>query len=150
MVMAHCNLDIHPSYEALSYTGGNPYTSEGLNALTRGKNDPWEEKTTLMVNGIAFPAKRNLMEALHRFRVTHAMKTIWIDNICSNDADPVERTEQVRLMGEIYGEAKDVPIWLGKRTDGLDTALTLVTGMIRAINKWYDTNHPPRFRDSWN
>jgi hypothetical protein len=150
MVMAHCNLDRHPSYEALSYTGGNPHTSDSLKALLKGTNDPWEEKTTVMVNGIAFPTKRNLMEALRRFRVTHAMKAIWIDSICINEADPVERTEQVRLMGEIYGEAKDVPIWLGERTGGLDTALTLVTGMIRAFTKWYDANHPPGFRDSWN
>ncbi|KAJ4297489.1 hypothetical protein N0V90_005381 [Kalmusia sp. IMI 367209] len=102
-----------------------------------------------MVNDIAFPVKRNLMEALRRFRTTHAESAIWIDSICINEADPVERTEQVRLMCEVYGEAKDVPIWLGERKPGLDTALSLIKDMIDAFTNWYDTNHPPGFRNYW-
>jgi hypothetical protein len=150
MVMAHGSLDCHPSYEALSYTGGNPYSTNPLKKLDRAENELWEEKTTVLVNDIAFPVKRNLMEALRRFRVTHSRKAIWIDSICINEADPVERTEQIKLMCEIYGEAEDVPIWLGERTNGLDTALGLVRGMIDSFTLWYDATHPLRFRDDWH
>ncbi|KAF2437268.1 hypothetical protein P171DRAFT_373750, partial [Karstenula rhodostoma CBS 690.94] len=113
MVMAHCNLDEHPPYEALSYTGGDPGSNLSSTSQKDFK-DTWEETFTVIVNDIEFKVKRNLKEALYRFRKTHAGKAIWIDSICINEADPVERTEQVRLMCEVYGEAEDVPIWLGE------------------------------------
>ena len=150
MVMAHCNLDNHPPYEALSYTGGNPYSNFKAKSSKSEWKDPWEEKTLVMVNDIAFEVKRNLKQALRQFRKTHAGKAIWIDSICINEADPVERTEQIRLMCEVYNEAKDVPIWLGERTDGVDTSLKLVTKMINAFTTWYNENHPPGFRENWN
>lgn len=81
MIMAHCDLENHPPYEALSYTGGNPYSSSSAKEQPNADAiDPWEEKTMIMVNCIEFPVKRNLMEALRRFRVTHANKAIWIDS----------------------------------------------------------------------
>lgn len=150
MVMAHCNLDDHPPYEALSYTGGNPYSNVYPKTLPKDWKDIWEEKTTVMVNDIEFGVKRNLLQALRQFRKTHAEKAIWIDSICINEADPVERTEQIRLMCEVYGEAKDVPIWLGERTEGLKTSLTLITEITNAFTKWYNENHPPGFRENWN
>ncbi|KAF2705092.1 hypothetical protein K504DRAFT_506561 [Pleomassaria siparia CBS 279.74] len=104
MVMSYRNLDEHPPYQALSYTGGNPFTSDYSEKLPKDTNDPWEEQTIVTVNGMAFPAKRNLMQALRRFHITHVMQSIWIDSICTNEADPVERSEQVRLMCEVYGE----------------------------------------------
>jgi hypothetical protein len=149
MIMAHCSLDEHPSYEALSYTGGNPYSNTSSKVQQKNLKDPWEEKFTVLVNDVEFEVKRNLMEALRQFRKTHAGKAIWIDSICINEADPVERTEQIRLMCEVYGEADDVPIWLGEQTFGVNTALSLITDIIGAFTNWYNKNHPPGFRDHW-
>lgn len=37
----------------------------------------------------------------------------WIDAICINQADLEERSAQVRIMPQIYGQAQSVLIWLG-------------------------------------
>ncbi|KAF2191659.1 hypothetical protein K469DRAFT_718680 [Zopfia rhizophila CBS 207.26] len=153
LLMAHCSLDEAPPYLALSYTGGNPYPSDQWKRkkLENVKN-PYLQMTNVLVNGIEFPVKRNLLEALYRFRKTHAMKPFWIDSICINEADPVERTEQVRLMGEVYGRAQDVPIWLGEVSSKPRTrmALQLVKGMLNAFISWYDANHTVGFRKRWD
>jgi len=89
------------------------------------------------------------MEALRRFRTIKAKRPMWIDSICINNDDPIERTEQVRLMGEVYGLAKEVPIWLGEKTDGVDTALKLVSKIIEAFTTWYDSQHGNTFQSQW-
>ena len=154
MVMAHCNLGKHPPYEALSYTGGNPFSSPppSPNPSKKSKHhteDPWEKKTNVLVNDIPFPVKKNLMDALQRFRITHANKAMWIDSICINEADPVERGEQVRLMGDVYGAAEDVPIWLGETEPGVRTALRLITNIIKAFTEWYDREYSLDFQKQW-
>lgn len=39
---------------------------------------------------------------------------LWIDAICINQEDVDEKSEQVRIMNEIYGAARRVSVWLGK------------------------------------
>lgn len=39
---------------------------------------------------------------------------IWIDAICVNQSDTRERNHQVRLMAQIYRNAKEVLVWLGR------------------------------------
>ena len=39
---------------------------------------------------------------------------IWIDSLCINQADLVERSEQVRMMGYIFGRSSSLLIWLGE------------------------------------
>lgn len=38
---------------------------------------------------------------------------LWVDAICINQADVVERNSQVKLMGDLYSNATRVIIWLG-------------------------------------
>jgi hypothetical protein len=38
---------------------------------------------------------------------------LWIDGVCINQTDILERNRQVQLMGEIYSRASCVLIWLG-------------------------------------
>ncbi|KAI9779440.1 MAG: hypothetical protein M1839_007405 [Geoglossum umbratile] len=39
---------------------------------------------------------------------------IWVDAICINQSDDLEKAEQVALMGDIYKSAQSVVIWLGR------------------------------------
>ncbi|TVY34191.1 Heterokaryon incompatibility protein 6,OR allele [Lachnellula subtilissima] len=39
---------------------------------------------------------------------------IWIDALCVNQSDITERNHQVRLMAQIYRNAKEVLVWLGR------------------------------------
>jgi hypothetical protein len=42
---------------------------------------------------------------------------LWIDAICINQSDNEEKSQQVRLMGEIYSKAEVVRVWLGPSTE---------------------------------
>jgi Heterokaryon incompatibility protein (HET) len=48
---------------------------------------------------------------------------IWIDAICINQADPIEKGAQISLMGDIYSNASLVFAWLGKAPAQFDTVL---------------------------
>ncbi|OBR09765.1 HET domain-containing protein [Colletotrichum higginsianum IMI 349063] len=55
----------------------------------------------------------NVDALLRRFRARDQPCCLWIDAICLDQTNGLEKTQQVPLMGRIYGEAKDVCIWLG-------------------------------------
>ena len=68
----------------------------------------------IFVNGKAFRVSQNLYDGLEvlsrdRKRWGH----LWVDQICINNADSMERSRQVKSMGEIYRRAQEVVVWLG-------------------------------------
>ena len=88
-------------YEALSYTWGSPV-----------------EKKHIIVNECDFEVTANLYSALKCLRNRTLTRIIWIDAICINQSDLVERRNQIRLMAEIYAQAHHVVIWLGDADNG--------------------------------
>ena len=58
---------------------------------------------------------------------------VWIDAICINQADDVEKSQQVAMMKDVYATAAQVLIWLGD--EGPTTALGF-----EAINAVLDAN----------
>ena len=90
------SLDGCSKYEALSYVWGDAdFTSPVI------CNDKERQITT------------NLAAALRHLRDVEKPRTIWIDALCIDQEDPNERSEQVRMMGDIYSRADRVLIWLG-------------------------------------
>lgn len=89
-------------YEALSYVWGPPSSTEKIYCA-----------------GKTLPVTQSLSAALQRFRMPSAPRTIWIDQICINQANLEERKHQVALMTRIYKNAKKVLIWLGPDDTGL-------------------------------
>jgi hypothetical protein len=83
-------------YEALSYVWGEPVYSRSIRC-SKGR--------------IALTP--NLEEALLHIRFPDRRRVIWADAICVNQSDLQERSQQVRLMGDIYRNAEKVLIWLG-------------------------------------
>ena len=84
-------------YDALSYTWGE---------ATRSKN--------ITCNGKRLAVTSTLLEALHRFRDPHHEVTLWIDQICICQERIKERNQQVKLMGQIFRNARKVIVWLGE------------------------------------
>lgn len=86
-------------YFALSYTWGS-----NVNATE-----------TILIDNRPFSITPNLLAALHRLRERGAwVPSIWIDAICIDQENPIERSRQVMLMGQIYSKARHVVIWLGE------------------------------------
>ena len=90
------SLDHDPTYEALSYTWG-----------------PSRSGKEVIINGRTSAVTDNLAAALVRLRRTDRLRLIWIDALCINQADLVERGQQVELMTKIYSKASCVIVWLG-------------------------------------
>ncbi|KAK4579955.1 hypothetical protein LTR86_000157 [Recurvomyces mirabilis] len=62
----------------------------------------------------AVPVTINLYNALKRLRLPGAGRWLWIDAICVNQRNRLEREKQVLLMGRIFRTAKRVIVWLGE------------------------------------
>ena len=82
-------------YEALSYVWGDPNVVKDI-----------------LVNGQPLPVTENLNKALHRLRRLKESRILWIDAICINQKDDLEKSHQVDLMSRIYTFASGVVIWL--------------------------------------
>ncbi|KAM6478082.1 HET-domain-containing protein [Trichoderma sp. SZMC 28011] len=83
-------------FDALSYVWGNPAVAGEIVCNNRRRS-----------------VGKNLYDALERLRLPDEERVLWIDALCINQADNQEKTQQVRLMGEIYSKARRVLIWLG-------------------------------------
>lgn len=92
--------DPPPQFEALSYVWGDPKSTKDIK-----------------LNGWNFPVTNNLHTALRSLRRTHEARVFWIDAICVNQKDLVERGSQVSLMVRIYSECMHCTVWLGDETE---------------------------------
>jgi hypothetical protein len=95
------HLSSRPPFSALSYTWGPPIFPHILT-----------ETTTLPPSTLRITS--NLYQALQALRHPLSSRTLWIDAVCINQADNVEKGQQVQLMGAIYRSAERVLVWLGK------------------------------------
>lgn len=116
-----------PTFHAVSNATGAPiwYT-----ALSYVWGDPAFVKS-IRCNGKAFRTTQNLYIALKYLRRTDTAVNLWIDQICINQNDLQEKTQQVVLMSKIYQRAWSTIIWLGEEADNSRNA----HDTIRAVNE---------------
>ncbi|CZT04382.1 uncharacterized protein RAG0_10869 [Rhynchosporium agropyri] len=103
-----CQLSIEhlfddPRYKALSYAWGSA-----------------TDMKTIQLNEINFEITPNLESALRHLRDEVEPRRLWVDALCINQADPVEKQVQVGLMSQIYPAAEQVLCWLGPEADDSD------------------------------
>jgi hypothetical protein len=92
-----------------------------------------------MCNETEFHATLNLVSAMKRIRTAETPVTFWIDAICINQDDPIERAAQVQIMQHIYRSAELVVVYLGEELQGLYEAMALFA-RIRAIGELVPTS----------
>ncbi|RSL74071.1 hypothetical protein CEP51_011664 [Fusarium floridanum] len=68
---------------------------------------------SLVCNGLAIDVSENLRLALENTRYSTLPRILWVDALCINQDDLVERNHQVQLMGQIYQQANETIVWLG-------------------------------------
>ena len=128
----HCDLHEHDldrgtDFQAISYTWGDPTPNH-----------------IITCNGVKIGITKCLHDILYQFREDGNYGWLWTDALCINQADLAEKTQQVKVMGDIYSAATEVLVWLGKEepTDlaaiellasicemfGLPTTLAQMTG----------------------
>lgn len=101
-----------PSYRALSYTWSYSWgPNDGKFALPLGPR------------GEVLHVSKNLADFLLMRARNQSKEYLWIDQICLDQRNEVERNEQVQAMGDVYKHAQEVLIWLG--LPGSDTIKSL-------------------------
>jgi hypothetical protein len=116
------------SYEAVSYVWGDP-----------------DNITHVQCDKASLKIPVSLEAALLRFRDKTKPRVLWADSMCINQADPVEKAQQVSFMGLIYWKARRVLIWLGPDTE-LDTRKSAIRAAqtIREISELYEDSSRAR------
>jgi hypothetical protein len=111
-----------PKYAAISYTWGNPFP-EGEDES--GVKD-WDTPSQyILCNEERFYIRQNLYDGLQELVRRAMFGFYWIDFICINQQDLLERNAQVAIMGEIFGSASEVICWLGRAEYCLEEAVEL-------------------------
>ncbi|CZR51319.1 uncharacterized protein PAC_01194 [Phialocephala subalpina] len=102
--LEHASLINPPEFCALSYCWGD------LNITA-----------TITINDVAVQITANLESALRRLRAKE-LGCLWVDSICINQMDKVEKNQQLIWMGSIYRRAKEVHAWTGEAGDDFNRA----------------------------
>ena len=100
----------NPSYVALSYTWGPPTAEAASAGITSIPTH------TIRCNEDVILITRNLHDFLQKVRHDPWLisQRLWIDSICINQQDSIERGSQVSFMASIYRSASMVIAWLGE------------------------------------
>ena len=56
----------------------------------------------------------SLYHALRRLRMPNQSRHVWVDQICIDQSNLDERSQQIRFMNSIYWNASRVLVWLGE------------------------------------
>ncbi|KAH8660070.1 heterokaryon incompatibility protein-domain-containing protein [Xylariales sp. PMI_506] len=108
----HAQLQSQLQYIALSYTWGSQSSTRQIG----------------IEGGDSIDIGENLWDFLQIQNRTISEPTLfWIDAICINQSDVHERNHQVGLMKQIYANAAEVFVWLGKAADDSDVAVRYLT-----------------------
>ncbi|KAH8784369.1 heterokaryon incompatibility protein-domain-containing protein [Hyaloscypha finlandica] len=87
------------TYEALSYVWGKD-----------------EFPNILHLEGGYIKITASLASALTALRLIDKERNLWVDAVCINQGDELEKGHQVSMMAKIYREAAGVLAWLGQET----------------------------------
>jgi hypothetical protein len=123
-----------PAYIALSYVWGDSSVTEEIH-----------------INGTPLAVTTNLAALLRLLRIGYrgvisffkdSTKLFWVDAICINQQDLIEKGSQVPLMKDIYWGAKYVISWLGPEAEGSTEALSYLRTMGQEIAQLSDDGDP--------
>ena len=132
-----CRLTVHPyadppPYVALSYVWGGEIPPERIHCT----NDSASAYAPLSITA-------NLYSALTSLRGSLELP-LWADAICINQANAAEKSEQIPLMKNIYNNARQVLVWLGKGNPETDLAMDVLGWLAKALRR--DDSQPADIR----
>ena len=98
-----------PQYDALSYVWGDEYGKEPI-----------------FVNELPVRITQNLEAAIRDLRRLDRSIILWIDALCIDQKNTLERNHQVSIMGDVYRKAHEVYAWLGELNAEVDQVLSMI------------------------
>jgi hypothetical protein len=95
----------------------------------------------------------NLGSALHYLRREEPL-ILWIDAVCIDQENEIEKTDQVQLMFQIYKRSAETIVWLGPAGPHTNVAMEIMKELGKDFSKFYFqgfpelSNHEMSFGDS--
>lgn len=126
-------------YDAISYTWGSALQPFTLHT-TEGN----------------IPITTSLYVALMRMRKHKEAIWLWVDAICINQKDDIEKAAQISMMPDIFRSATRVYAWIGEEEDGSCEVIETIKQIAKqrleptmpSANRYQDI--PPLGRTFWN
>lgn len=113
-------------YEALSWSWGKDTAAHQIYVRRKGL-------------GIAkMKVPKDLVWALKHLRRLHDDRILWIDAICINQRDNIERNHQVENMSVLYDQASNVCVWLGRNNEESKVAIEFIKNEIMEFQNFDD------------
>jgi len=125
------DLDDRPQFTALSYVWGK---------------DPPTPQYFIECGEAKLQVTANCRSALRHLREKLGGLTIWVDAVCINQNDSVEKSQQIPLMSDIYRIATFVYVWLGEGTPETDRAMRYLA--MRGVEQYFSESR--RFAAAWS
>lgn len=110
-------IDDPPPFHAVSYCWGTEPACEKIYV-----GSEWIALTLHLLEGI---------RSLHK---QANPPKLWIDAICINQTDNIEKSGQIPLMGRIYRNADKVLVWLGRGMEWSDRAMRSIPDLSEKIS----------------
>jgi WD repeat-containing protein 55 len=130
------------THHAISHATGNPIWYTALSYV-------WGSSVFVKpatCNGKPFKITLNLDLALRYLRRTDMSVMLWVDQICINQGDLEERTQQVLLMDTIYRRAWNTLVWLGEEADNSSDAINMII-TIGGVFRYSTDDVAPKIED---
>ncbi|KAM7196759.1 hypothetical protein V8F20_006952 [Naviculisporaceae sp. PSN 640] len=86
--------------------------------------------------GARHPVPANLESALRAMRYNHESRLLWVEAVCVNQADPVDRAVHREMTMQIYQAAGRSISWVGETEHGPGTDSTEAMRLVREIGRW--------------
>lgn len=123
-------------YEALSWSWGRATAQHQIH-VRKG-------------TGIAkMKVSKDLVWALKHLRRPHEDRILWIDAICINQEDNIERNHQVENMSVLYDQAFNVCVWLGRDNPESNMAIDFIKNEIMEFQNFDDLCERKENTNKW-
>lgn len=124
-------------HAALSYNWGESDDTHNIIIQDDPKSHPFKKMETFadVTNAATMQwkilrVKPNLYQALKHLRHEREVVSIWVDAICIDQCDNVEKKDQVLKMAQIYRKAYNVNVWLGPENASSSRAMSFIKKVI--------------------
>ena len=117
-------LESQPAYTCMSYVWGSSNSYASI---------PCNNRSMTVTDHL-----RQGLLCIHAAKVTTDPIWLWIDAICINQSDEVEKAAQVTKMHEIFANASLVLAWLGPESENSHRAFAFMPSAVRSLWNLYD------------
>lgn len=116
------DLKYRPTFNAISYTWADESGDD-------------RKLSEILLDGKPFKVTRNCDLALRRVRQRGYEASVWIDAICIDQSNNMERGHQVRLMPQIYQQATRVLMYIGEHDNESRELIERFETFLIAVNQ---------------